>query len=88
MFLGQDTPLILPPRAVPVDPKVGADHQPLGALLGIAMAQEGCMLLTPGPSSPGTPGPALAEHRIERGKPRPGMPPAGASSCSARRGQI
>lgn len=43
------------------------------------------MLLTPGPSSPGTPGPALAEHRIERGKPRPGMPPAGASSCSARR---
>ena len=87
MFLGQDTPLIPPPRG-PVDPKVGADHQPLGALLGIAMAQEGCMLFTPGPSSPGTPGPALAEHRIERGKPRPGMPPAGASSCSARRGQI
>ena len=46
MFLGQDTPLILPPRAVPVDPKLGADHQPLGALLGIAMAQEGVCFLS------------------------------------------
>jgi hypothetical protein len=38
------------------------------------------MLLTPGPSSPGTLGPALADHRIERGKPRAWSPLSGASS--------